>query len=165
MNATNNSKEEIMIVSVDESNIAAAAAIHSASWQESHRTFCSPEFVALHTPERQTDFLRQELADGKRLYMLIDSRPVGIVSVKENLIKICMYFLTNSEKDTALRCFNLPSATAQGYLRFGFLKTIGQPALCTRNTAFTKPDGGIFFLRRWRKLKCNAANKMIVSQA
>lgn len=139
MNATNNSKEEIMIVSVDESNIAAAAATHSASWQESHRTFCSPEFVALHTPERQTDFLRQELADGKRLYMLIDSRPVGIVSVKENLIEN-LYVLPDEQRKgygTALlqfavsHCTGIPTlwilennrAACALYTKHGFHKT------------------------------------------
>ena len=44
-----------MIVTVDQSNLEEAAAIHSVSWQESHRSFCSPEFVALHTPQHQKE--------------------------------------------------------------------------------------------------------------
>ena len=45
-----------MIVSVDTSNLFQAATIHSISWQESHRDFCTPDFVAAHTPDRQRDY-------------------------------------------------------------------------------------------------------------
>ena len=44
-----------MIVTVDQSNLSEAATIHSVSWQESHRLICSPEFVALHTPQHQKE--------------------------------------------------------------------------------------------------------------
>ena len=49
-----------MIVPVDERNIAAAGAVHAASWQESH-SFCTPEFVAAHTAETQAEYLRREM--------------------------------------------------------------------------------------------------------
>ena len=66
---------------VTEENIAAAALIHSASWQESHKSFCSPEFVKKHTPLRQEAYLRGEMETGKRIWMLeADGEPVGIVS-------------------------------------------------------------------------------------
>ena len=44
-----------MIVTVDQSSLEEAAAIHSVSWQESHRSFCSPEFIALHTTQHQKE--------------------------------------------------------------------------------------------------------------
>lgn len=75
-----------MIERVDESNIAAAGMVHSASWRASHG-FCSPEFVAKHTPEAQTEFLRREMAAGKELFLLSDPEPAGIVSVQGELIE------------------------------------------------------------------------------
>ena len=50
---------------VGEENLSAAGYVHSESWKESHRGFCSAEFVAWHTPQAQTDYLRRELAAGK----------------------------------------------------------------------------------------------------
>jgi len=76
-----------MIIAVTEANIAAAAVVHSASWQDSHRAFCGPDFIAAHTPERQEEYLRSELKQGKKLYLLLEGRPVGLVSVQGNLIE------------------------------------------------------------------------------
>lgn len=75
-----------MIVKVDESNIAQAGAVHAASWRASHG-FCTPEFVAAHTAERQTEFLRREIAAGKDVFLLMDPEPAGIVSVCGDLIE------------------------------------------------------------------------------
>ena len=75
------------IVKVTEENLAQAGFIHSESWQESHRGFCSAEFVERHSPEAQTEYLRREMAAGKQVWMLIDKFPVGIVSVQESLIE------------------------------------------------------------------------------
>ena len=75
-----------MIVPVDERNIAAAGAVHAASWRESH-SFCTPEFVAAHTAETQTEYLRREMDAGKALFLLLDPEPVGVVSVQEDLIE------------------------------------------------------------------------------
>ncbi len=76
-----------MIVSVDEANLFEAGLIHSVSWQDSHRSFCPPDFVALHTPERQRDYLREKMNGGSRVYMLVKDRPVGVVSVTGSLIE------------------------------------------------------------------------------
>lgn len=76
-----------MIVPVDETNIFQAAAIHSASWQDSHRSFCSPDFIALHTPEHQREYLRGKMDKGSKVYMLVKNRPVGVVSVTGSLIE------------------------------------------------------------------------------
>ena len=75
------------IVSVDRSNIRLAAAVHSASWQASHRTFCNADFVALHTPERQEAYIGRKMDEGSRFWMLEDPDPAGIVSVKGCLIE------------------------------------------------------------------------------
>ena len=77
----------MMIVTVDQSNLFEAAAIHSVSWQESHRSFCSPEFIALHTPQHQETYLRKKIDNGSRLFIMIADKPVGVVSVTGNLIE------------------------------------------------------------------------------
>ena len=76
-----------MIISVDLANLSEAAAVHAVSWQDSHRSFCSPDFVALHSPEHQAEYLRQKLSRGSRIWMLVENGPVGIVSVTGSLIE------------------------------------------------------------------------------
>ena len=75
------------IVIITENNIRDAGKIHSESWKESHKSFCSVEFVARHTEEAQTEYIRSEITKGKDFYMLIDHIPVGIVSVCGSLIE------------------------------------------------------------------------------
>jgi len=75
------------IIRVTESNMREAGKIHAESWKESHKSFCSEEFVARHTKEAQTEYIRSEMAKGKTFYMLIDHMPVGIVSVHNSLIE------------------------------------------------------------------------------
>lgn len=77
----------MMVVAVDQENISEAAAIHSASWQESHRSFCSPEFIALHTPQHQEAYLREKMDNGSKVFLMIADQPVGVVSVTGNLIE------------------------------------------------------------------------------
>lgn len=76
-----------MIVEVNEENLDLAARIHAESWQDSHRSFCTPDFVAAHDQKHQRIYLEEELHAGKQVYMLIKDRPVGIVSIKGNLIE------------------------------------------------------------------------------
>ena len=42
-------------------NIATAAEIHAISWRESHKSFCSKEFVDAHTTERQMKYIENGL--------------------------------------------------------------------------------------------------------
>ena len=86
------------IVKITENNIRDAGKIHSESWKESHKSFCSEEFVARHTEEAQTDYIRSEIAKGKDFYMLIDHIPVGIVSVYGNLIENLYVLPTEQRK-------------------------------------------------------------------
>ena len=76
-----------MIVPVSESEISVAAEIHSASWVDSHKDFCDSAFLAQHSTENQRSFLQNERKCGKAIFMLVADKPVGIVSVKENLIE------------------------------------------------------------------------------
>ena len=105
------------ITKVDEGNIADAGRIHSESWKESHRSFCSAEFVEKHTPSVQAEYLLREMNAGKRIYMLIDKYPVGIVSVHGSLIEN-LYVLPSEQRkgygsqllDYAIRhCTGTPS--------------------------------------------------------
>ena len=76
-----------MIVTVDKTNIDQAAAIHSETWKDSHSSFCSVDFVALHTPEHQEEYLLRKMNSGSAFFMLVDDIPIGIVSVTDNLIE------------------------------------------------------------------------------
>ena len=104
-------------VEVTELNIADAGRIHSESWKESHRSFCSAEFVEKHTPSAQAEYLLREMNAGKSIYMLIDKYPVGIVSVYGSLIEN-LYVLPSEQRkgygsqllDYAIRhCSGTPS--------------------------------------------------------
>ena len=103
---------------VTEQNIEIAAKIHSISWKESHKTFCSEEFVKAHTQERQKQYIEQEMADGKQFYILFDTEAKGIVSIKNNLIE---------------NLYVLPSEQRKGYgtklLHFAEQKCIDTPTL------------------------------------
>lgn len=106
------------VIPIGEENIGAAARIHSASWRESHKQFCSEAFVAAHTPERQAQYLKGEIAKGARLYMLEDEEPAGIVSIRENMIE---------------NLYVHPKKQRRGYgtalLRFAVAQCDGEPRL------------------------------------
>ena len=108
-----------MIIEVNENNIYDAAMIHSESWIDSHKQFCSREFIEQHTVEHQIKYLRNEIQNGKKLYMLVEDKPVGIVSIQENLIEN-LYIKPNEQR--------------KGYgtilLKMAIDKCIGTPSLC-----------------------------------
>ena len=110
------------IIKVDGASIADAGRIHSESWKESHRSFCSAEFVGKHTPAAQADFLRREMNIGKTIYMLIGNYPVGIVSVYGSLIE---------------NLYVLPSEQRKGYgsqlLHYAIQRCSGIPCLWILN--------------------------------
>ena len=128
-----------MIVSVNEANLPEAAAVHSASWQESHRAFCAPDFVAQHSPSRQEAYLRAKIKAGASVFMLVLDRPVGVVSVTRNLIedlyvlpqKQRMGYGTKLLKFAAGQCTGTPSLwilennvnAKRFYHRMGFKET------------------------------------------
>ena len=112
----------MQLVEVTEQNIADAGRIHSESWKESHRSFCSAEFVEKHTPAAQVEYLRREIDAGKHVYMLIDEHPVGIVSVQGSLIE---------------NLYVLPSEQRKGYgsqlLHYAIRQCAGIPRLWILN--------------------------------
>ncbi len=112
-----------MVKPVTQSDMMQAAIIHSESWTESHRDICSPEFLAIHTPERQKSYLESEIAKGAQLYMLIEEKPVGIVSIHGGLIA---------------NLYVLPSEQNKGYgtqlLAFAVEKCTESPSLWILST-------------------------------
>ncbi|MBQ6961607.1 MAG: GNAT family N-acetyltransferase [Clostridia bacterium] len=137
-----------MIVIVDESNLPEAAAIHSVSWQDSHRSFCSPDFIALHTPEHQREYLRGKMDKGSKVYMLVKNRPVGVVSVTGSLIED-LYILPEMQnkgygtellKFAVSLCPDVPTlwilenneSAARLYRRMGFKETGNVNAITDR---------------------------------
>ncbi|MDD2648931.1 MAG: GNAT family N-acetyltransferase [Eubacteriales bacterium] len=72
----------------DTALIKTAGEIHSISWRDSHKAFCTPEFLDLHSPERQTEYISGEIKAGKRLFIcLSDGKAVGIVTVFGSMIE------------------------------------------------------------------------------
>ena len=76
-----------MILPVSEENIAVAARIHSLSWQESHRAFCSEDFIAKHTPEHQEEYIRRKIDQGSEFFILNVTEAVAVISVTGDLIE------------------------------------------------------------------------------
>lgn len=85
-----------MILAVDETNLAQAAVVHAISWKESHRSFCTHDFIEMHTFERQEGYIRNKMKCGSKFYMLMEEEPIGIVSVKDGLIED-MYILPDKQ--------------------------------------------------------------------
>ncbi len=114
-----------MIRLVTESDLMQAAIIHSESWIESHRTICTPEFLAIHTPQRQKHYLESQIEAGAQLYMMIEEKPVGVVSVRDSLIE---------------NLYVLPSEQRKGYgsklLMFAIQKCRKSPTLWILNTNY-----------------------------
>lgn len=76
------------IVPVSPGNVAEAGAVHAEAWQASHRDFCTPEFISLHTADRQTRYLLEKLQNGSRLSLMrLEGKAVGVVSVTDSLIE------------------------------------------------------------------------------
>ena len=106
------------IIEVTDDDLPQAGRIHSESWKESHRSFCTAEFVEKHSPDAQTEYLRREMAAGKRVWMLMDESPVGLVSVQGSLIE---------------NLYILPQCQGKGYgtklLHFAMAQCGGRPTL------------------------------------
>ena len=107
-----------MITRVNEENILEAAAIHSCAWQDSHRSFCPEEFIKMHTPERQMQYLQRKMAAGCKIYMMVRDIPLAVVTINKDVIED-LYVLPDKQK--------------QGYgtelLRFAIDKCEGNPRL------------------------------------
>ncbi len=108
---------------VTRSDLMQAAAIHAESWKASHRDLCSAEFIAIHTPERQRGYLESEIAKGAQLYMLIDTKPVGIVSIQGNLIANLYVLPGEQNKGYGTRLLSFAVQQCKGTPRLWVLST------------------------------------------
>lgn len=132
--------ETSVIIPVDEKNLFQAATVHSISWKESHRAFCTPDFIEMHTPERQRDYLNGKMNSGTKVYLLMtDEKPIGIVSVTESLIedlyvlpdmqnrghgtKLLRYAIAQCTDAPTLWILENNARAEKLYLRMGFKKT------------------------------------------
>lgn len=128
-----------MIIPVDETILLQAATIHSISWKESHRAFCTPDFTEMHTPDRQREYLSGKMDGGTKIYMLVKDRPVGIVSVTDSLIedlyilpdmqnrgygtKLLQYAMEQCRDTPVLWILENNTGAERLYRRMGFRKT------------------------------------------
>ena len=128
-----------MIIPVNDRNITTAAAIHSISWKESHRAFCTPDFIEIHSPERQLQYMRDKMNHGTQFFMLIDEDPVGVVSVTDSLIEDLYVLPEKQEMGYGTRLLQFAVGQCSGtpslwilennenaerlYRRFGFTKS------------------------------------------
>lgn len=127
-----------MIVPITEENLIAAARVHAEAWRDSHKAFCSPEFVAAHTTQRQAAYLRGELEQGKSLWLFLDPEPAGLVSLWreciENLYVLpskqrrgygtqLLRFAVSQCRTPALWVLNVNEGAYRLYLREGFSPT------------------------------------------
>ena len=103
---------------VTSKNIEKAAYVHSVSWKESHKSFCSESFVAEHTAERQKKYIEQKMNNGAELFVLFDKEAKGVVSVSGCMIE---------------DLYVLPTEQRKGYgtilLRYAEQKCTGDPVL------------------------------------
>ena len=127
-----------IIEPVTESNIHKAAYVHAESWKESHKSFVSQQALEKRTVERQTEYLRQQIKDGKKVYMLTDDIAVGIVSIKDSFIENLYVLPERFRKGYGSkllnfaidRCTDTPTLTVlsnnsaiEMYRKFGFKET------------------------------------------
>ena len=101
-------------------NIHIAAQIHSASWKESHKSFCSEAFIIAHTPEQQRRHIEQAIECGSRFFILTDGGPKGIVSINGRLIENLYVLLLSSARAMDQDCCSTPSANAKELQPCGF---------------------------------------------
>ena len=120
-----------MIVTVDQKNLLQAAIIYSVSWKKSHSSFCAPDFVEKHTPERQQGYIQSKIDCGSKFFMLIeDDEPIGIVSV--------IYFHKNREWVLAQSCCYSQWNSVQTTPLYGYSKTIPMQNGCIKKWDFKK---------------------------
>ncbi len=134
-----------MIEIVDERNIAEAARVHSIAWQESHRAFCTADFIALHTVERQQTYIADKIKNGSRFFLL---KSIAVVSVAGSLIEdlyvlpaeqnkgfgsaLLRYAVSQCTEKPTLWILENNTAAARLYRRFGFEQTGRRKAITDR---------------------------------
>lgn len=88
MSAPGHASSGLVIAPAAPSDMAEAGRVHAEAWRASHSAFCSPDFVAEHTAERQARYLSDKVARGGALYLLrLRGEAVGVVTVTGSLIE------------------------------------------------------------------------------
>lgn len=129
-----------MIKMVTQSDMMQAAIIHSESWIESHKNICAPEFLAIHTPERQKRYLESEIAKGVQLYMLIEEKPVGIVSIRGSLIENLYVLPSEQNKGYGTKLLTFAVGKCTESPRCGFSVPIMERSGFMNAMAFSQPE-------------------------
>ena len=129
-----------MIKEVTEENLTDAGTVHAVSWQESHRAFCSQEFLEKNTPEEHALKLGEAMRRGEKTWLLTEEgKPVGVVSVEDSLIenlyilpdrqncgrggKLLRFAMAQCAGTPTLWILNVNDGAYRLYRRFGFRET------------------------------------------
>ena len=120
------------ITPVTNGNFSQAARVYRASWRESHKDICTPEFVK----NRDCDgYLRQRL---NGLYLLTDGEPAGVIRVHEGALstlyihpakqgrgygRALLDFALTLDPNLKLTVLSTNEKAAGMYLRHGFRYT------------------------------------------
>ena len=120
------------IIPVNKGNFSQAVQVYRASWQESHRDICSPEFVENRDC---AGYLRKRL-DG--LYLLTDGEPAGVIRVYDGALstlyihpdkqgrgygRALLNFALTIDPNLKLTVLSSNEKAAGMYLRHGFRYT------------------------------------------
>lgn len=83
-----------MIELVTDKNVGEAGYVYSVSWRASHKDIAEKGFFDAHTEESQTEFLREEMKNGKRIYIdLENNKPAGIIAVNRSIGEISLLYV------------------------------------------------------------------------
>ncbi|BBF41490.1 possible peptidase [Lachnospiraceae bacterium KM106-2] len=109
-----------MIIPITQERLMEAANVYAESWVESHKTFCTEEYLNQHTVEYQYRFLLEKQENGWSLYAkCVDDSIKGIIGINKNTGEIGLLYV-------------LPQEWGKGYGKelFAFvLEQVGQPYL------------------------------------
>lgn len=134
---------------VTDENIWIAAKIHVDSWKESHKTFCSSDFVKRIQQRLKLGIFEKKFWKGRVfISIMIVIRPKELFRFRIIWLKICMFFRLSKEKDTE-QCYCIMQKNyAQALQLYGFWVIMCQLYLCIREKVMYSQERA----RNWRKI-------------